>query len=511
MIIKWIKGQKNLILVLALYLFLSAILFANFKYMINPDGIAYISIAKDYLNGHIFYAINGYWSPLYSWILIPFICIWPGNLGNVMVAKILAIIIGLFVFVAVYLIVDKLNFNNYLKMVILFALIPIMLHFSLNFIMPDLLVTCILLYYLNFLMDEKYRKTIYMGLLTGLLGVLAFLAKSYVFYFFLIHFILTNLFYIKKFPLDKSNVKKNLLMGLSVFLIISGVWSGVISEKYQTITIGTTGSYNYALVGPESNGPAVYQGLINPTNEFSVSSWEDPSYLQMKKWNPLASPHNLAHQFMITANNINKLIFILSVLLVPVFAIVFALFFLFKSRETSIKNNIILILGTMVLYTAGYVMILIEERYLWFVLILSFILGFYCLKLLYEEKYIKMKFFRIIAMLLAVSLAFYPILSLHEYSGASKIFYEISLDLKSNGINGNLVSNDQWEIMNYFSYYLDSKYYGMTKNQSDSELKETLISHQIDYYFLWGGSSSKDFLGEIVYQTEYLTVYKIRK
>jgi hypothetical protein len=340
---------------------------------------------------------------------------------------------------------------------------------------------------------------------------LAFLAKSYVFYFFLIHFILTNLFYIKKFPLDKSNVKKNLLMGLSVFLIISGVWAGIISEKYQTITIGTTGSYNYALVGPESNGPAVYQGLINPTNEFSVSSWEDPSYLQMKKWNPLASPHNLAHQFMITANNINKLILILSVLLVPVFAIVFALFFLFKSREKSIKNNLILILGTMILYTAGYVVILIEERYLWFVLILSFILGFYCLKLLYEEKYIKLKFFRIIAIILAVSLAFYPILSLHEYSGASKLFYEMSLDLKSDGIKGNLVSNDQWEIMNYFSYYLDSKYYGMTKNQSDSELKETLTSHQIDYYFLWGGSSSKDFLGEIVYQTEYLTVYKIRK
>ena len=42
--------------------------------------------------------------------------------------------------------------------------------------------------------------------------------------------------------------------------------------------------------------------------------------------------------------------------------------------------------------------------------------------------------------------------------------------------------------------------YGVTKNMSDAELKENLISSKIDYYFIWGDSSFNDFLGEIVYQ-----------
>ena len=512
LIIEQIKDKQNLILVLLMYLFLSAILFSNFKYIINSDGIAYISIAKSYLSGNISYAINGYWSPLYSWLLMPFIAIWPGNLENVISTKILAIIIGLFTLIGIYLILNQLKFNNLLKTVILLALIPFMLYFTFNYITPDLLVVCLLLYYLNFLMDEKYRKSKYMGLITGLLGALAFLSKSYVFFFFLIHFILTNLYYIKKFPMDGSTVKKNLLLGLSVFLIISGIWAGIISEKYGMVTIGTTGSYNYALVGPESNGHLMfYQGLIEPPNEFSVSSWEDPSYFQIKKWNPIGSSHNFNHQIRIILNNICQIILIsLYLLFVPLFVILLAFVLLLKSNKSSIKNNLIFILGTVILYTGGYVIILIEERYLWFVIILTFILGFYALKILYNDNYIKKNLYKSLFAILIISAAFYPIISLSNYAGASSGFYETSVDLKSHGINGNIASSAQWEIMDYYSYYLDGKYYGITKNQTDVELKQTLVSNNIDYYFVWGDSSSKDFLGENVYETRYFKVFKIK-
>ena len=73
MLIRQIKGRKDLFLALGLYLLFALILFSNYKYIINSDGISYISIARNYINGHLFYAINGYWSPLYSWLLIPFI------------------------------------------------------------------------------------------------------------------------------------------------------------------------------------------------------------------------------------------------------------------------------------------------------------------------------------------------------------------------------------------------------------------------------------------------------
>ncbi|HHX99997.1 MAG TPA: hypothetical protein GX531_01275 [Methanothermobacter sp.] len=92
-----------------------------------------------------------------------------------------------------------------------------------------------------------------------------------------------------------------------------------------------------------------------------------------------------------------------------------------------------------------------------------------------------------------------------------KNIYDISLDLKSHGIKGNLASNDQWEIMDYYGYYLDSKYYGMTKKMSDAELKENLISNKIDYYFIWGDSSSNLDLGEIVYQSRGFRVLRLSK
>jgi len=510
LIVGKIKDQKNLIFVLLLYLFFAIILFSHYKYIINSDGIVYISIAKHYLNGRISYAINGYWSPLFSWLLIPFIYFWPGNLGNIVSTKVLSIILGLFTFVAVYLILTRLILNNRIKTVILLAFIPIILYFTFNLITPDLLVVCLLLYYLNFLMDEKYRKMRYMGLLTGFLGALAFLAKTYVFFFLIIHFVLTSFFYIKNFPLDRETVQKNLLLGLSIFLIISGVWAGIISEKYGTLTIGTSGSYNYALVGPESSGHIMfYQGLIKPPNEYSVSSWEDPSYFPIKKWNPLKSTKNLNHQIAIILGNIYSITLIsLNLLLIPLFAILMALFLLFKSKERSTKYNTVFILGTMILYSGGYLLLLIEERYLWLVIILSFILGFYSLNRLYREKFIKKNIFKLIFIILTIFLAFYPTFSLYSYSEACSGFYEVSLDLKSHEIKGNIASNDHWEIMDYFAYYLNSKFYGVTGTQSEVDLKDELVQNKIDYYFIWGESPSNS-LGEIVYENIYFKVVKV--
>ena len=89
----------------------------------------------------------------------------------------------------------------------------------------------------------------------------------------------------------------------------------------------------------------------------------------------------------------------------------------------------------MVLYTGGYILILVEDRYLWFVLILSFILGFivkHCILKIYFNQ-----FFRIAAILIMVSTTFsqYIILTVILWY---KNFYDISSDLKS-WIKGNLV------------------------------------------------------------------------
>lgn len=89
--------------------------------------------------------------------------------------------------------------------------------------------------------------------------------------------------------------------------------------------------------------------------------------------------------------------------------------------------------------------------------------------------------------------------------------YDNSLELKLKGVMGNMASNGQCDVMLYYCYYLDSKYYGVAKNQSNIELKENLISNKIDYYFIWGDPSSNLDLGEIVYQNRDFRVLRVSK
>src|SRR5205085_1059147 len=62
---------KNFTIALVVFALLSAVVFPYVRfYADNPDTFQYISISSKYLSGDWSYAINGYWSPLISWLLI---------------------------------------------------------------------------------------------------------------------------------------------------------------------------------------------------------------------------------------------------------------------------------------------------------------------------------------------------------------------------------------------------------------------------------------------------------
>ena len=63
----------DLFVVLIIYSFLGIFLIDKYQFILNTDGISYISIALNYLNLNLVDAINGYWGPLFSWLLIPFL------------------------------------------------------------------------------------------------------------------------------------------------------------------------------------------------------------------------------------------------------------------------------------------------------------------------------------------------------------------------------------------------------------------------------------------------------
>lgn len=82
-----LKKNYVLIFILIIYLILGLFLLNFYQYILNSDGISYISIAQKYMIGDFNNAINGYWGPLFSWLMIPFLYFSLNPLSNLYLAK----------------------------------------------------------------------------------------------------------------------------------------------------------------------------------------------------------------------------------------------------------------------------------------------------------------------------------------------------------------------------------------------------------------------------------------
>ena len=468
-----------------IYFIIGILLVQNYLYVFTTDTISYIHVAQHYINGIFPQAINGYWSPLFSWLLIPFLTIWPGKLGALYSIKILNLIIGCFTFFSLYLLEDKLKFDIRIKTVTFVILIPITLYFAYSNSVPDLLVLTLLLFYINFLLDNRYLHNLQMGVLTGFFGALAFLSKSYAFFFFIVHFMVVNIDYWLKFKENRKIITKNFILGLMIFLAISGIWVALISDKYDKLTIGTAGTYNHDIFGPRSQGdPVYYDGLLKPYDEYATSAWDDPSYIKVKGWSPFSSINNFNFQLAFIVYNtfeIFKIIEKFSIL--SILIIILALFLIFKSNN-KLKNKLTLLTLTVFIYLAGYSLLIVEIRYLWFVDVLLLIMGILCVKILSEDYSIRKSLSMILVFLICWSFVFFPILSLYDVSGDGKDIYVLAQDLKKQGIEGNnMASRTDLGHTLILAYYLDAKYYGLTRLYSGNETSEVLFNNNIKYYF----------------------------
>jgi len=86
--------DKKLVIILILYLVLGLTLLGYYQYQINPDGVGYIQTAWKYLSGDFYGAVNAYWGPLLSWLLIPFLYFNQNPDYALYSAKILSLILG---------------------------------------------------------------------------------------------------------------------------------------------------------------------------------------------------------------------------------------------------------------------------------------------------------------------------------------------------------------------------------------------------------------------------------
>jgi len=518
------KKNWDIITILIVYLLLTIVLFRLFQYKIAGDEISYINIAHAYAMGHWDNAINGYWSPLYSWLMVPFLYVIGFKpVYGVYISKILSIIIGFFTILAVRKLALTFNINTTVLRVMLTALIIPIVLFVLMYNTPDLLLTMLIILYLSLIYSPEYSNNMHYGILCGVIGAMAYFTKSFAFPFFLIHFVFFNvLFYFKSIKIQKKFIIKNLVLGLTIFFVLSGLWIGTISNKYDKLTFSTAGEYNQALVGPEykdntlDNGfsPIYSIGLIQPPNNDTTSIWGDLSYFKMDKWSPFDSWNDIYYEIELIISNIIYTFNIVESFMFVAIIIIIAMIFMiiFPKIDCEIKTKLKYLLITMFLYIGGYCLIIPEWRYLWLIFLLLIMSSFIIIDNLHKNHLISINIRNIFLIFLFCSFIFQPALEISHFANQKSIDYDISKNLELNyNVHGNFAS-DKWDGGLTIAYYLNSKYYGGTKNTNNTTLiDQELISNNIDYYFVWNNPQLlllNDYHKILNDTTDHLVIYK---
>jgi hypothetical protein len=514
------RSGSSLVILLIVFAAYSVLILTTYHYeRLTGDATLYLSIAEKYLQGDLNNAINGYWGPLLSWLLVPFLY---SGATHLFAINALNLIFGLLTIAGIWKLSFRFEISDTIRGIILIPLVPILQFISL--IQPmDFLLLCILIYYLNIVFDKNFPVTFSSAAAAGILGALAYFSKPYGFPFFISHFILINIchYFATSSKEHRQKVLRGFITGAAIFALLSGTWIGLISNKYGHFTFSNMGKGVFSGLGPgslhktlEKGDPIFFEGFFPPPNETAFIIYEDPSHARINTWSPLESKSSFRHYINNIIENIFEGIRIYEsysrLAIAIIIAYILSLFSHPLNRLLS-QRALLYPLLTILLYTGGYMPFHFESRYLWIINILLLLMGGKILNELFQYDLFKKRGLKIIlTILLILSFSFTPLKASIEMGNENinREMYKLGIKLDDRyNIHGNIASNryitkasshDSWHRTFRLAYWTKSRYYGQPQEGiSDAELRSDLIKHDIDYYFSWEGSDeSPGFLSE---------------
>ena len=114
-------------LIFALLVFSFMVITRHHYARLTADSMLYFSLAQKYISGDFSNAVNGYWGPLLAWLLVPFLYF---GTSEVFAINTLNLILGIFTIIAVWRLSYRFEITEMIRSIILIALIPIVLKFS---------------------------------------------------------------------------------------------------------------------------------------------------------------------------------------------------------------------------------------------------------------------------------------------------------------------------------------------------------------------------------------------
>jgi len=351
--------KKDFLLLIAIYLLACLGIMPYVKwYVDNPDSLQYINIAHHILDGRLILAINGYWSPLITWLLAPFILIFS---DGIIAFKYLQMAIGIFVIRKWLMFLVFVDVDEKWKRVLGFMITPFIISYSLLNLTPDLLFVGILLSLIVELIRWLDKQSD--GSKIGKLGAVLFLTKSFGLPLFI--FLYCFVIWMKDERIPKFTLKKILLP----FGTISFVWIILLSVKYGKFTISESARFNFTYevaptLGKAVQLPVLGNGLLEPANDHALSAWEEPaSQIQLTPLDPIG---DFSYYLSVVNRNLQSIYFHdFRNQLGWVFIFFLIIYLIRKKSDDIIPLWIKISLLVICTMYFGYSLILVHERYIW--------------------------------------------------------------------------------------------------------------------------------------------------
>lgn len=249
---------------------------------VNSDGLAYLDVARTYLRHDLKLAVNGYWGPLYSWLIAVMLrIVHPSarhEFAAVRAINFLILLLCLYAFGRFWRSVAKWNRksqNHGLPLadayptgwVLLgYALFLTNIHWFIGTVTPDVLVgSMVLLIAARILeLDDGRPQNIadFTGL--GILLALGFYSKAILFYF---GFFVLGALMIRGF---RSRQYRGPIVAALVSTLLVSPYVAALSRTLGHLTVGETGRLNYAWfvdgteTGPWAEGDAPFPFFPGP-------------------------------------------------------------------------------------------------------------------------------------------------------------------------------------------------------------------------------------------------------
>jgi hypothetical protein len=276
------------------------------RWQIHIDAVAYMRIAQYYANGQTDLMISGYWSPLLSWLIVPWLFVFDDSLLAARAAMAISAVVfllgGFCVLRAAQLPAAALMLGTWIISLLGVA-------WSVARITPDLLMAGLICCGTSRLLSDRWVATTGTAFGAGLVLGASYLAKAVALPMSVLIIIAvagTNI------VVCWSNLRQAVratVITMAGFLIVAGPWIGILSYKYGHPVFSTSGPISHAIVGPAD------MDLFHPTFRIfhkpetgRITSWEDPTGLPYKYWSPLENVTYAVHQMKVIYHNANLII-----------------------------------------------------------------------------------------------------------------------------------------------------------------------------------------------------------